>query len=75
MKIETRKLSRLEPWMHLAANCLGDNNELKLDFLFFFFYFDTKSNFAIYHSLPWGPKLTFRSKNINRTRATKQYCG
>ena len=37
MKIETRKLSRLEPWMHLATNCLGDNNELKLDFLFLFF--------------------------------------
>ena len=34
MKIETRKLSRLEPWMHLAANCLGD--DLKLDFIFYF---------------------------------------
>ena len=34
MKIETRKLSRLEPWMHLAANCLGD--DLKLDFRFSF---------------------------------------
>ena len=32
MKIETRKLSRLEPWMHLAANCLGDDNELQLNF-------------------------------------------
>ena len=69
MKIETRKLSRLEPWMHLAANCLGD--DLKLDFLFSFFNFDTKSNFARYHSLPGGPKLTFRSKNVIRTWATK----
>ena len=71
MKIETRKLSRLEPWMHLAANCLGDNNELKLDFLFSLFYFDTKSNFARYHSLPGGSKLTFRSKNVIRTWASK----
>ena len=39
MKIETRKLSRLEPWMHLAANCLGDDDELKLDFIFYFFLF------------------------------------
>ena len=68
MKIETRKLSRLEPWMHLAANCLGDDDELKLDFIFYFFLFWYQIKFCKISLTVWGSQtdLSVQTRNMHK---------